>query len=705
LFTLATNPFRHVDGVYGPDNIRLFHDDADGEIINRAHVYSVVEKAYRGMSGRQVDQSILVSGMSGSGKSETVKICINYLSSIGDVGISSSSSSSLEKRINDAGLVLESFGNSFTVHNSNSSRFGKYTKMFFEHGKAMVGARITTYLLEKTRVAHPPKNERNFHIFYQLLHGLSIAQKQSLHLKDVNDYQILRYPANSAAAEAEQTKIDVQTYSDLITRLAGLGFDEEALGEMNSILAAILHLGNVTFGENQEKSTPTSSDANVLDLDDGISYVDDMTPLNLAATLLGVEALALETAFTKLSVKNVSNAVLPLSRAKAELSRDSLMGELYERLFEWIVSSLNETLGSEIDDEDELGYIAILDISGYESVAKNGFEQININYTNDKLMQLYNELLYNEQEEYKREFSWDPIEFDTDLKDTIALIERKPEGVLPLLDAVCYRQDASDKVFVNELGAYTIGTPRANVRCIHGVNPELLKFCVHHAPGPIEYEARGFVVKNRDILAASLELLMRSSTLALLGETLFSFGEESHASALVGNRSRRQQQQTSVSKFYIEQLSDLMDAIRETDYSFIKCIKPNSQNKPNLMDKEYIADQIKWSGVIETLKVCSRGFPEHVPYDQFVNKFSILIADTLPTTQTTAEAKETSNKILTSSLPIPTANGPQYAFGQSKLYLSMSALFQLITLKKAKEQSQDGWIAKAKSAFGWLWKA
>jgi len=694
------NPLKPIPSLFGPELVRMWHEDPHGDVcLSKVHAYTVAEKAYRGMSEKQIDQSILVSGMSGAGKSETVKICINYLSSIGG------GQSDLERHINDAGLVLESFGNSFTVHNSNSSRFGKFTKMFFEHGKSMVGAKITTYLLEKTRVAHPPENERNFHIFYQMLHGMSDELKLSLHLTKLSDYQILKtqpLPDRASFASEEQAKIDAETYTSLLERLSGLGIDEESVNQLFRVLSGLLHLGNVRFVETVRSDASSSSG---VETDDGISSVENPDVLKVAADLLGVDADALEVALTKLSMKSLGNTLLPLSRAKAELSRDSLLGETHERIFEWLVERLNESLETELD-EDDLGYVAILDISGYESVAKNGFEQMNINYTNDKLMQLYNEMLYREQELYRREFGWDPVEIDSDLKDVIALIEKKPEGVLPLLDMVCYRQNASDNLFVNELSNFSIGTPRANTRCIHLVNPDSLLFSVHHAPGAVEYFAKGFVVKNRDILASSLEQLMKSSKNELC-EALF---------AKPGEKG-----QTSAAKFYIEQLADLMDAIRETDYSFIKCIKPNALSKPDFMDKAYIADQIKWSGVMDTLLVCSRGFPEHCEYQQFVDEFSSLeSADELHVQRDEGEEDEEdgddddeevrrrARAILAASLG-ETEMSTEAAFGKTKLFLSMSAMFKLITMKRTKAQlatNQDGgWLAKAKSAFGWLWSA
>lgn len=707
------NPFKHIDGLYGAEQIKAWHSqDGNDESSARAHAYKVVERAYRGMSERQVDQSILVSGMSGAGKTETVKICINYLSSIGGVH------SKLERRINDAGVALESFGNAFTVHNANSSRFGKYTKMFFVHGGGMVGAKLNTYLLEKTRVAHPPENERNFHIFYQMLHGLPDEVKANLHLTSVGDYQILATQpmrnSNGALAFAtsNQAATDAKTYEALMGRLKGLGFEEDALDDLIRVLAGVLHLGNVRFGEksNSENSDEISSESGEsakTGIEDGVSFVETPETLEIAAQLLGVDASALETALTKLALKTVNNTILPLSRPKALLARDSLIAEIYERLFSWIVSQLNESLAiGDDEDEDEMGYIAILDISGYESVSTNGFEQININYTNDKLMQLYNELLYAEQEEYEREFSWVPIEFDADLKSTIALIEKKPEGVLPLLDAICYRQDASDELFVTELGSFAVGTPRGNTRCIHSVNPDTLRFDVHHAPGPVQYNAKGFVVKNRDILAASLEQLMRDSKSALCA----SIFEKNNMSE------RSSSSSTSVAKMYMEQLSDLTDAIRETDYSFIKCVKPNAHNEPDRFNCEFIIDQVKWCGVIETLQVCSRGFPQKFTISSFAQMFAQLV-DKDPQQVKDADTQtqlSIAKQIIQSCLNDNPREGaesendensqPQAIFGLTKLFLSMSALFKLQTLKKAKLESSSGWLTKAKSAFGWLWK-
>lgn len=677
------NPFKPIPGAFGPERIKTWHQDENGDIISVPHAYSVVERAYRGMSEQQIDQSILVSGMSGAGKTETVKICINYLSSV------EGSEPRLERSINEAGLVLESFGNAFTLHNNNSSRFGKYTKMYFQHGKGMVGAELKTYLLEKTRVAHPPNNERNFHIFYQLLQGLKDGQCDTEKFglsSDPSDYTILRClpDSNSLLAKELEGKTESESVplKDLLNCLSLLEFSQNDIEDMLKVLAAILHLGNVTFGEEKPQSSDAQQTASDQVADDGISFVENTDILQIAATLLGVESDALTTALTKLSLKSVQNAVLPLSKANAELARASLVSEIYERMFNWIVSKLNEVIECSLDT-DECGYIAILDISGYESVVKNGFEQLTINYTNDKLNQLYNELLYREQDEYKKEFGWEPITFDSDLKDTIALIERKPEGVLPLLDEVCYRQHATDALFVAELGTFATGTSRGNRRSMHGLSPETLQFSVHHAPGPVQYYADGFLVKNRDILASSLENLLKESDNSLVVE-LFAHPAEKG--------------QTSIAKFYIEQLSDLMDAIRETDYSFIKCIKPNAIHKPDFADKHYIADQIKWSGVIETLRVCSRGFPEHLTYDKFVSLFGSLHPDAANNIDTSAP------KAVASGIVAHCLNEkPEAAFGSTKIYLSMSAYFKLLTLKRSQALNSEGWLARAKSAFNWLW--
>jgi myosin heavy subunit len=273
------NPFKQVKGAFGPEQIQRWRSGDHSEVLAVPHAYSVVEKAYQGMSERQVDQSILVSGMSGAGKSETVKICINYLSSIGG------GQSQLERKINDAGMVLESFGNAFTVHNANSSRFGKYTKMFFEHGKPMVGAEIKTYLLEKTRVAHPPDDERNFHIFYQALNGMTDSRRADLHLTTPNDYQILKTnlsPTSLLATGGNLDKEDSETYNDLMERLTRLGFTQEDIDNMVQVLAAILHLGNISFGETRQGAVSLAASTEG-ESDDGEAFVKNIDTLNFAA--------------------------------------------------------------------------------------------------------------------------------------------------------------------------------------------------------------------------------------------------------------------------------------------------------------------------------------------------------------------------------------------------------------------------------------
>lgn len=514
-------------------------------------------------------------------------------------------------------------------------------------------------LLEKSRVSNVPDNERNFHIFYHLLGGLSDKELTELFAPRGTKFSYLCNSTDSLGSPATMDSIRKQ--------LSLLSFTEAEQQSLFKILVGILHLGNVQFEAKGEESVVASRSS---------------TALWNAAALLGVSQPALQKCLTTLDLKS-SNQTIALNKANAELSRDSLAKDIYERVFAWIVKKLNRTIGLSADsDVDDFSHVSILDISGYEDLVQNSLEQLCINYTNDKLQQLFNTYVYKEQELYQEEgLGWNKIDFDLDLQASIALVDRKPDGLFGLLDQVCYRLDAADVDLLNEISLVHKSNPLIKVSSSSA-------FTVQHGPSTVTYTIGSFLVKNRDIMASSLENLMSGSKDALLAE-LFQAG-------------RPRSLNTSVTSFFRNQMDSLLEMIGETDCSYIKCIRPNRESQPGSFDSQYVAEQIRWSGVLETIELCDKGYPSHIEYNAFLDRYSALPSAAAKSDGTPRERTET--------LLQETLKPKEYALGKSILFLAMGSHFKLDLMlestrrqspRDAPSQSKSFW-QRTRETWGWM---
>lgn len=504
-----------------------------------------------------------------------------------------------------------------------------------------------------------PDNEKNFHIFYQLLNGLTEPELTEVFAPSGTKFAYLRNAAPTGAGGANLEAIRKQ--------MSILNFSSGEQQTIFKILFGILHLGNVQFDPQGEQAS--------------VSAASNVSLWN-AAALLGVSQAALQKSLTSLELKSSGQTIL-LNKANAELSRDSLAKDIYERLFDWIVKKLNSTISVPKDvDIDDFSHVSILDISGYENLGANSLEQLCINYTNDKLQQLFNSYIYKEQELYEEEgLSWTKIDIDLDLRGAIGLVDRRPDGVFGLLDQVCYRLDATDSDLLSELAL------------VHKSNAFLTLngntgFSLQHGPGSVSYSIGSFLVKNRDVMAASLENLLASSK------------EEILAKLYVSGRQRT----TSVTNYFSHQLEALLDAIGETDCSYVKCIRPNAESKPGLFDASYVEEQIKWSGVLETILLCEKGYPSHMEYSAFLGRYGELPSTPRSNTEPRDKVAVALQDTLKSS---------EYALGKTNIFLSMGSLFKLdLMVESVRRQAspRDG-IGQSKSfwqrtreTWGWMFK-
>eukprot|EP01094_Clydonella_sp_ATCC50884_P004683 TRINITY_DN13717_c0_g1_i1.p1 TRINITY_DN13717_c0_g1~~TRINITY_DN13717_c0_g1_i1.p1 ORF type:complete len:1028 (+),score=338.91 TRINITY_DN13717_c0_g1_i1:131-3085(+) len=587
---IAVNPYRMIPGMYGPKVIksycgRYFYEEPP-------HVYAIAEDAYRSLLNEGINQCIIISGESGAGKTETSKIIMQYIAAITG---KSSSVQKVKQQILESNPVLEAFGNAKTVQNNNSSRFGKYFEIQFNYGGDPTGGRITNYLLEKSRVVVQQPDERNFHIFYQLMAGASSALKQKLHLGSPADF---RYTAGCTSVPGMN---DAKEFDDAEKAMGVIGITKEQQEQLYTVLAAVLHLGNITFVADGEGSS-ISSDPSV------------------AASLLGVDAAMLERALCSRSVSRggggpgaraTSSYTVKLSVEKAEDNRDALAKTLYSRMFDWLVNRINELIS---DNTSEFN-IGVLDIYGFEIFQNNSFEQMCINYVNEKLQQIFIELtLKTEQEEYTKEgIPWEDIDYFNN-KPVVELIEKRG-GILALLDEECLFPKGTDLTYAQKLSSQCTGNSyfAAGERGAEG------SFSLQHYAGHVTYNVEGFLEKNKDTLFNDIqEMCSDLCQNAFVGE-LFPKQEVSS----------KKRPPTAGAQFKGQVLS-LVETLMSCQPHYIRCIRPNTTKSANKMEHELTSNQVRYLGLVENVRVRRAGYVYRQTYEKFVHRFRMVSKRTFP---------------------------------------------------------------------------
>jgi len=471
LFLVVINPFKQIP-IYSNDIVELYKGKRRNEVA--PHVYAIADAAYRSMLNDKMNQSILITGESGAGKTENTKKVIQYIANIaGRTG----GGGKLEQQVLQANPILEAFGNAKTTRNNNSSRFGKFIELNFNQAGFLSGASIVSYLLEKSRVIRQGDKERSFHIFYQLLTGATADQKKNYKLSEPMSYNYL----NKSNCTTVTNMDDRAEFQGTLTAMQIMALKPEEIESVLKIVSGILHLGNVNF-------VPSFGEG---------SAIENREAIETAAGIFRVDPNKLDQAICKPRIR-AGNEYVPthLNVEKAAYSTEALSKSLYHRLFLWIVKKINEQLAT----EKAASFIGVLDISGFEIFKINSFEQLCINFTNEKLQQFFNHHMFTlEQEEYQRErIEWTFIDFGLDLQPTIDLIEKKPMGILSLLDEESLFPKATDLTFVNKLHAQfnAKGHPKY-------IKPRFSKtaFGVSHYAGDVEYETAQWLDKNKDPLA------------------------------------------------------------------------------------------------------------------------------------------------------------------------------------------------------------
>ncbi|XP_010261885.1 PREDICTED: myosin-15 isoform X3 [Nelumbo nucifera] len=584
---IAVNPFTKLPHLYNAHMMLQYKGARLGELS--PHVFAVADAAYRAMVSESRSQSILVSGESGAGKTETTKLIMQYLTCVG--GRAADDDRTVEQQVLESNPLLEAFGNAKTVRNDNSSRFGKFVEIQFDANGRISGAAIRTYLLERSRVVQITDPERNYHCFYQLCASGKDAEKYKLDTPSKFYYlnQSKTYDLDGVSNAEEYMK--TRRAMDIV----GISLDDQEA--IFRTLAAILHLGNIEFSPGKEHDSSTIKDQK------------SSFHLQMAANLFMCDAnLLLASLCTRLIQTREGSIVKALDCNAALASRDALAKTVYARLFDWLVDKINRSVGQDMDSRIQIG---VLDIYGFECFKNNSFEQFCINFANEKLQQHFNEHVFKmEQEEYSNEeINWSYIEF-IDNQDVLDLIEKKPIGIIALLDEACMFPKSTHETFSTRLFQSFRTHPRLEKAKFSETD-----FTVSHYAGKVTYQTDSFLDKNRDYVVVEHCNLLSSSKCSFISGLFPSLPEES---------SRSSYKFSSVASRFKQQLQALMETLNSTEPHYIRCVKPNSLNRPQIFENQSVLHQLRCGGVLEAVRISLAGYPTRRTYSEFVDRFGIL---------------------------------------------------------------------------------
>ena len=615
LFCVVINPYKNLP-IYSEEIVEMYKGKKRHEMP--PHIYAITDTAYRSMMQDREDQSILCTGESGAGKTENTKKVIQYLAHVASSHKSKKDQGELERQLLQANPILEAFGNAKTVKNDNSSRFGKFIRINFDVNGYIVGANIETYLLEKSRAIRQAKEERTFHIFYYLLSGAGEHLKTDLLLEPYNKYRFL---SNGHVTIPGQQDKDMFQETMEAMRIMGIP-DEEQIGLLK-VISGVLQLGNIVF--KKERNTDQAS-------------MPDNTAAQKVSHLLGINVTDFTRGILTPRIKVGRDYVQKAqTKEQADFAIEALAKATYERMFRWLVMRINKALDK--TKRQGASFIGILDIAGFEIFELNSFEQLCINYTNEKLQQLFNHTMFIlEQEEYQREgIEWNFIDFGLDLQPCIDLIEKPagPPGILALLDEECWFPKATDKSFVEKVVQEQGTHPKFQ-------KPKQLKdkadFCIIHYAGKVDYKADEWLMKNMDPLNDNIATLLHQSSDKFVSELwkdvdrIVGLDQVAGMSetALPGAFKTRKGMFRTVGQLYKEQLAKLMATLRNTNPNFVRCIIPNHEKKAGKLDPHLVLDQLRCNGVLEGIRICCQGFPNRVVFQEFRQRYEILTPNAIP---------------------------------------------------------------------------
>uniref|UniRef100_H2MSB1 Unconventional myosin-VI n=1 Tax=Oryzias latipes TaxID=8090 RepID=H2MSB1_ORYLA len=626
---IAINPYYDIPKLYSPETIKQYRGRSLGTLP--PHVYAIADKAYRDMKVLKMSQSIIVSGESGAGKTENTKFVLRYLTTSYGTG------QDIDERIVEANPLLEAFGNAKTVRNNNSSRFGKFVEIHFNEKNAVVGGFVSHYLLEKSRICRQGPEERNYHIFYRLCAGASEDIRQKFHLSSPDTFRYLnrgctRYFASKDTNDhilqnrksSEHTKCgplkdplldDHGDFNRMCVAMKKIGLDDTEKLDLFKVVAGVLHLGNIDF----EEAGSTSGGCTIKN--------QSSKTLECCAELLGLEEEDLRVSLTTRAMVTTAGGVkgtaikVPLKVEQANNARDALAKAVYSHLFDHVVTRVNQCFPF----ASSTNFIGVLDIAGFEYFEHNSFEQFCINYCNEKLQQFFNErILKEEQELYQREgLGVNEVHY-VDNQDCIDLVEAKVVGILDILDEENRLPQPSDQHFTETVhnkhkDHFRLTIPRKSKLTVHRNVRDDEGFIIRHFAGAVCYETTKFVEKNNDALHMSLECLISESKDRFIRQ-LF---ENSNNSKDVKNVKQKAGKLgfISVGNKFKTQLNILLEKLRSTGSSFVRCIKPNLKMVSHQFEGAQILSQLQCSGMVSVLDLMQGGFPSRAPFHELYNMY------------------------------------------------------------------------------------
>ena len=664
---IAMNPYHSLD-IYRETDIKRYQGKSLG--VLEPHVYAIADKAYRDMRNLGLSQSIMCSGESGAGKTESTKHLLRYLTdSYGGGG----ETTDLESRILAANPLLESFGNAKTTRNNNSSRFGKFVELHFNKNALVIGAYIEHYLLEKSRCISQTAEERNYHVFYRMCKGAPENMKKALNLSsDVTDYEYMKH---GKTADVEGLD-DVKDFAVMEKSMTDCGMEAKEKSNAFRISAAVLHIGQLILGESG----------------DGCAINGDCkATLGGLSAMLGLDADAVEKAicFKTISIAG-SESAKGMTTEQAMYGRDALGKALYSKLFDWIVERCN--ICFPYPKAKSVNYIGILDIAGFEYFQVNSFEQFSINYCNEKLQQFFNErVLKDEQELYVKEsIKFKEVEY-VDNEDVIELIEAKGTGLLAMIDEESKLPRASDATLTEKIHKqyakhFRLQLPRKSKMSYYKSLRDNEGFIIRHFAGAVCYQTHDFMHKNNDALTFDLHALMIGS------KDPFTKGIfEPKPGEAVPKKGKLAL--SSLGAKFKKQLGELMEKLHSTRSNFVRCIKPNQKFVPKMFTGGEILSQLQCAGMVTVLDLMQGGFPSRTQFKDLYDMYKAVLPPELASLD-----PRTFAKALFKALGL---NEDDFQFGVSRVFFRPGKFAEFDQIMRADPESLVELVGKV---LAWLKK-
>ncbi|XP_072889235.1 unconventional myosin-Va isoform X4 [Hemitrygon akajei] len=656
---VAINPYEQLP-IYGEDIINAYSGQNMGDMD--PHIFAVAEEAYKQMARDERNQSIIVSGESGAGKTVSAKYAMRYFATVSG----SASEANVEEKVLASNPIMESIGNAKTTRNDNSSRFGKYIEIGFDKKYRITGANMRTYLLEKSRVVFQAEDERNYHILYQLCASKHLPEFKDLQLRPAQNFNYTNLGGNPVIEGIDDAKEMMNTRQAFTL----LGINEFYQMGIFHILASILHLGNVPIKANDRDA-------------DNCFISPNSEHLVIFCDLLGVdyEQMAHWLCHRKI-ITGSETYIKPMPKFQALNARDALAKHIYASLFNWIVHHVNKALRASVKQHS---FIGVLDIYGFETFEINSFEQFCINYANEKLQQQFNMHVFKlEQEEYmKEQIPWTLIDF-YDNQPCINLIEAKL-GILDLLDEECKMPKGSDDTWAQKL----YNTHLNKTALFHKPRMSNRAFIIQHFADQVEYQCEGFLEKNKDTVYEEQISVLKASKLSLLAEL---FQEEKQVSSPTEGRppvaratvksakpralQPSKEHKKSVGHQFRNSLHLLMETLNATTPHYVRCIKPNDDKFAFTFDPKRAVQQLRACGVLETIRISAAGFPSRWTYQEFFNRYRVLMKQK----DVLSDKKLTCKNVLEKLIK----DQDKYQFGKTKIFFRAGQVAYLEKLRADK---------------------